>query len=84
MARHTLRCAGTTKTKIPNKRPHGHGKHDPAIVSHEQKPATVSLRSTSPLVQENLHDEEAVEYLHRIECGLDQSDLFLLLPGALP
>ena len=84
MARHALRWARTTKTKIPNKGPYGHGKHDPAIVSHKQKPAIVSLRSTSPLVQENLHDEEAVENLHGIECGLDQSDLFLLLPSALP
>ena len=39
MARHALRWARRTKTNITKKCPYGHRKHDPAIVSHEEKPA---------------------------------------------
>lgn len=66
MARHALRRARITKTNVTKKCSHGHRKHDPAIICHEQKPADVSMRITKPLPRGNLHDEEAVEDLHGI------------------
>lgn len=50
MARHALRWARITNTKVANKCPHGHRKHDPAVVCHEQKPAKVSMRITRVLL----------------------------------
>ena len=35
MARHALRRARVTKPYVPKKCPHGHRKHDPAVVCHE-------------------------------------------------
>lgn len=55
MARHAFRRARITKTKVPQKSPQGDGKHDPAVVCHEQKPANVSMRMYRTVAVEQTH-----------------------------
>jgi len=41
---HALRSTEISKSQISNECPYSHSKHNPAIVRHEQKPSTVSMR----------------------------------------
>ena len=59
-----------TEQQIANESSNCNSQHDPAVISHEEQPDTVSYKpSRSNRV--SLHDEEAVKDLDGIESSLD-------------
>lgn len=71
MARHAFSGGQVcTEKQIANEGSDSNSQHDPAIVSHEKQPDHIS-GALSRADRVNLHDEEAVEDLDRIESSLD-------------
>lgn len=65
------------ETKIANKSSNCHGKHDPSVVCHKQKPVSCQVLMLSTDAPSTLHYEEAVEDLQSVENAFDNLALSL-------
>lgn len=66
--------------EISDESTYSNSQHDPAIVCHEKQPSDISPAPLQLHAFSDLHDEERVKHLHRVEYALD--NLGLLFRGA--